>query len=237
MREILKKVIEETTEIVKSFNLTKVIFYWNIPHNGVYTKCLNEKDEEIVSLSDDLALGNINPNLFSNFFILVEEIKKEQKINKGTLTIYPSGEYKSLFIWDKAADLEKLVFKAENLFSLLYYEISACPAFKNAEEEPISWQEAIVTVLFKSGKVQPLNVEVKTATNEIIYYSEAIEEEFGESEYQSSRQYYEETYYLMNEGELKALYPRWNVATIHIKYGVRFDFEKHIILEWREENA
>ncbi len=236
MREILKRVIEETTEIVKFFNLTKVVFYWNMPHNGVYTKCLNEKDEEITSLSDDLALGNINPNLFSNFFILVEEMKKEKIINKGTFTVYPSGEYKSEFIWDEAVDLEKLVFKAENLFSLLYYEISACPAFKNAEEEPISWQEATVIILFKSGKVQPLNVEVKTATNEIILYSEAIEEEFGASEYQSSRQYYEETYYLMNEGELKALYQRWNVATIHIKYGVRFDFEKHVKFEWLPEN-
>ncbi len=163
--------------------------------------------------------------------------KEGRKTNKGTITIYPNGEYESSFIWDEAAYLEKLVFKAENLFSLLYYEISSCPAFYNTQEEQISWQEAIVTVLFKSGKVQPLNVEVKTAANEIIHYSEAIEEEFGESEYQSSRQYYEEMYHLMNEGKLKALYHRWNVATIHIKYGVRFDFEKHVILEWREDLA
>ena len=181
--------------------------------------------------------GRISHKKFTDFFSALRKLTDPTKTNKGTLTIYPNGEYESSFIWDNAAYLEKLVFKAENLFSLLYYEISACPAFKNAEEEPISWQEATVSVSFKSGKVQGLNVTVTTATDETIHYSEAIEEAFGASEYQSSRGYYEETYQLMNEGELKALYPRWNIATIHIKYGVSFDFEKHVILEWREENA
>ena len=236
MTELLKKMIETTNQLVKPFNIHKTVclvpYFYLGSGKAFNIKFFNEKNEEIRCNVDYHSSSFIVD--FTNFLNALTSV---EKVNSGTLTIYPSGEYESSFIWDNAAYLEKLVFKAENLFSLLYYEISACPAFKNAEEEPISWQEATVSVSFKSGKVQGLNVTVTTATDEIVHYSEVIEEKFGESEYQSSRGYYEETYQLMNEGELKALYPRWNIATIHIKYGVSFDFEKHVILEWREENA
>ncbi len=157
--------------------------------------------------------------------------------NIWEFTLYPNGEYESSFTWDEEAYLEEFKKDAKGFFNLIHQEIDSCDIFFDEEGSSISWEEIMVIISFKSGKVEPLSIEIKSGEN-VIYHSEPIGDEYGEYRYQVSKQRYEDIYHLTNEGELKEkLSPKWNVATIHIKNGVRFDFEKHVIFEWREENA
>ena len=156
------------------------------------------------------------------------------------LTIYPNGKYESSFIWDNEAYLEEFKKDAKGLFNLIHQEIDNCDIFFDEEGSSIAWEEIMVIISFKSGKVEPLSIEIKLGEN-VIYHTEPIGDEYGEYRYQVSKQRYEDIYHLTNEGELKEkLSPKWNVATIHIKNGAlryNFDFDRDVSFEWREENA
>ena len=252
MKEILNKVVEETTEIIKCFNLTKIIFYWNMPYNNsTYTKCFNQNGEELIPLSDDLALGNINPKLFSNFYAFTQEMNKKQKINKGTLTIYPSGEYESLFIWDEEAHLGYLGGKVEGWlkrsFELSIYRIQDLDMFGIVGD-----YEVKIIISFSNGVSNPVLFILEH--NPAMIYKMYLEQitffpDFGGYSKETFEAYAKERdinsdlvapdtnmYLMMNESELKGCYPRWNVASLIIKPSSRINFQD-IKFEWVEENT
>ena len=176
---------------------------------------------------------------YNNFY---SECQKDisTRWNIWEFVLYPSGEYESSFIWDNEAYLEEFKKDAKGFFNLIHQEIESCDAFFDADDSFIPWEDIIVIISFKSGKVEPLRIEIKSGEN-IIYHTEPIGDEYGEYRYQVSKQRYEDIYHLTNEGELKEkLSPKWNVATVHIKNGTlrhNFDFDRDVSFEWREENA
>ena len=164
--------------------------------------------------------------------------KEGRKTNKGTLTIYPSGEYESSFIWDNEAYLDELKKNTKNFFAFIHEEMQFCNVFmSNAEGFIIPWDSIITSIPFKSGKVQSLEIALKSEGN-LSYHSVPIDDYYGEDTYQMPKKLYEDIYYLTNEGELKEkLSPKWNIVTIHIQKDIRFDFDRDVKFEWREKNA
>ena len=160
--------------------------------------------------------------------------------NIWEFVLYPSGQYESSFIWDNEAYLEEFKKDAKGFFNLIHQEIDNCDIFFDEEGSSIAWEDIMVIISFKSGKVEPLSIEIKSGNN-VIHHSEPIGDEYGEYRYQVSKQRYEDIYHLTNEGELKEkLSPKWNVATIHIKNGAlryNFDFDKDVLFEWDESLA
>ena len=217
MTEILKKIVEETIEITKTFNLIKVVFYWNMPYNGVYTKCFDENNEEFISLSDDLALGNINPKLFSNFLIFIEESKKKQKTNKGTLTIYPNGEYESVFIWDESLEQERLLKSLRSHFTWLF--IHSVYKIEDVFLPEQEWGTAILTMEFKDGKIQPLQITI-LFEGKMLHFSCGIENIGLSEDYSLAHNIktYEDMYQLANQVDIKdKLFGSWTKVTITLK--------------------
>ena len=185
---------------------------------------------------DEQEAGRISHKRFTDFFSALLKIIDPAKTNKGTLTIYPSGEYENSFIWDNEAYLATL-FGADSLFSIIYEEIRMCNIFFNAEGFIIPWDSITTSIPFKSGKVQSLEIALKSECN-LSYHSVPIDNYYGEDTYQMPKKLYEDIYHLTNEGELKEkLSPKWNVATVHIQKDIRFDFDRDVKFEWREKNA
>ena len=215
MKEILKKVVDETAEMLKEFSLSKIIFYWNMPYNGVYTTAFNVKNEETRFFSDDLSLRDIKPVLISNFFTLTEEINKERKINKGTLTIYPNGEYENAFIWDEQAHLGYLVdYHVADFFRWSHEQIS--DKLVETLLPDVDWQKAEVTLSFKLGKVQPISIKAFVGDKTMDFVIEV--NDIALSYWEGQEKAFEEMYILSQREDIKPLFQgEWNKAIIYIQ--------------------
>ena len=165
----------------------------------------------------------------------IAEYMHIQKKNKYNLIIYPSGEYDSEFIWDEVAHLSYLEGGVYTLLSFVIEEftLKISQQFPNVD---ILWNETILTIPFVKGKIQPLQTKIKTK-DKIIEHSILIKDITYEETPELVAQF-EEMYQLTNEGELKgSLSEKWNTLVICWDLIERFDLEKHVSFEWREENA
>lgn len=89
----------------------------------------------------------------------ISEYMHSEKKNKYYLTIYPSGEYLSEFIWDEEAHLGNLIGGIERLVSFVAEELIR-KASEQFHSEIIFWHESILTVSFLEGKIQPLQTKI-----------------------------------------------------------------------------
>ena len=157
------------------------------------------------------------------------------KINKGTLTIYPNGEYESSFIWDEQAHLSNLVGGIQSFISFIIEELT----YKILQQFPnvgILWNESVLTVPFVKGKIQPLQTKIKTQEGSIEHSILVNNVTSDESPWLSEQ--FEDMYHMTNEGDLKGvLSGNWNVLTIRFDNITGFNFDRDVSFEWREENA
>ena len=191
---------------------------------------------------------NLPPNISisDDIKVLLNLMFKEGiKTNKGTLTIYPSGAYESEFIWDNEAYLKHLAQRAEIWLSLIFNE-----AYYRIQDRcdvlSIEWDFTTeVVVTFTNGISNP--VLFITENNPIMTFSLFLEQVFFymENDYVEEFEAYAkvrkvdsdfvmrdtEFYLMLNEGELKGRYPRWNVMRFTVNP------KSEPIFEWREENA
>ena len=178
----------------------------------------------------------------------------DTKYNIWEFTLYPSGEYKSNFIWENNAYLEKLAKSVRTWLSSIYQY--ACERIQdrcsqlsidipNEVEMNVSFNKLGVSqpVVFSTKDASQMNF--KLHLEQIYDYCERpYEEEFAE--YDAVRKHTEgdvisegmQNYQKTNEGELKGYYPRWNklIFNLNPKDQYSFSYEK-LKFEWVEENA
>ena len=155
--------------------------------------------------------------------------------NMGKITIYPSGEYESVFIWDEEADLDYLATRVRLLFDYIHEEMFfKIPNLLVGASS--SWEKAIITMPFKEGQIQPLNLEI-TCMGAIIHQTLLIQNVTYEESPNLIDQF-SNIYQLTNEGKLKGTFvEKWNIIVFHIYADADFDFGKDVKFEWREENV
>lgn len=178
--------------------------------------------------------GRISQKKFGYFWEIIRSLIDPTKINKGMLTIYPNGEYESSFIWDEQAHLDYLILGVDASFSFIHEEIQL--KIEDSLMPDTAWESIVITIPVKSGKVQPLQLEINLG-EEVSYHSLDIKNlTYDEKPYLAG--WFEDIYHLTNEGELKEkLSPKWNTAVISFNAIDGFDFKSQVKFEWREENA
>ena len=167
--------------------------------------------------------------------------KKGKKSNKGTLTIYPNGDYESSFIWDEVAYVDYLIRGIRALLSFVYNEMCYKISDTLLPDAVIHWNQVVMTIPFKEGQIQPISIEVKTQ-EEITHHSILIQNLTNEESPWLIGQF-ADFYQLTNEGELKGKLSekKWNTLVISFDTITGFNweqpFDKGVSFEWREENA
>ena len=177
----------------------------------------------------------IHQERFLYFWDTINLLIDRSKINKGTLTIYPNGEYESSFIWDEAAYLGNLRTNIDAMFAYIYHYTPI--ELENKGILVDVWDNINVTIPFKSGKIQLLNITIKEGEN--ISYHPTLIENFSADTSFYMIEVFETAYQQMNEGKLKnVISPKWNTAIVNIDItSSSFDFKRDVSFEWREENA
>ena len=207
----------------------------------------------IILKKNDQEIKRISQKRFGYFFDVLKNLIDPTKTNKGTLTIYPNGEYESSFIWDEVAHLGRLGQGVETWLSSVYQY--ACERIQdrcsqlsidipNEVEMSVSFDKLGVSqpAVFSTKDVPQMNF--KLHLEQIYgYYERPYEEEFAE--YDAIREPMEndpwdcQIYYQMtNEGELKGYYPRWNKLIFSLNPNDQYSFsDEKLKFEWVEENA
>ncbi len=205
------------------------------------------KDNLVLNLPPNLSISDEIKLLLSLMF------KEGKKTNKGTFTIYPSGEYESSFIWDEEAHLESLKQNVR-LWFIYHFEQASLRFVDKCDQSGIEWDfEANIIISFTAGKSNPVlfivpkhpEMNFKLHLDQLHHYIEGdYTSEFEDCSitrvtdtYQASLVVAnEETYNLINEGELKGYFPRWNRAIAILTPDKDISFED-IKFEWIEGNA
>ncbi len=169
---------------------------------------------------------NLNSLISNDIKQLLLAISKEQKINKGMLTIYPNGEYESSFIWDEQADKE---YRLTGLFGGLDY-LGNTFFVEHFFLNKLEWENMagnIVITIHISTSIQTTAViesgDIKT--KEVIEFPDYIEEGLKNIHYQT------------NEGDLKGMLSPWNTIILCISNSDSFDVNRDVKFEWREDLA
>ena len=147
----VKKYVEGILELLeKDNNWKKTIVIWQPLYNNSSLRFFDNKNEFYSPITKESNPNNIiiGDKMITEYFHNCQSAPN-LRWNKGTLTIYPNGEYESSFIWDEVADLENLALAVwqtidywgnEFLFNYLY------------EFYP-DWQKAVVKTYIKDNKV------------------------------------------------------------------------------------
>ena len=166
---------------------------------------------------------------------LLLEVSKTKKINKGTLTIYPGGEYESSFIWDNEAHLGYLVDGIYSLIGTVYEELNYKIRELLPAGTPIDWRYISIIIPFIKGKIQPLEIIIK---GEKIVILSLLIENITYEETPEFVQWFEDVYQLTNEGELKGqLSEKWNKLHLVWTKETGLDLSKDVLFEWVESLA
>ena len=179
------------------------------------------------------------------------------KWNFHSLTIYPSGEYESEFIWDNEAHLDYLKTNVNNWFIYVYEK--ACERIQDRCNDLSIDCPALVemTVVFDAlGISKPAlfysennpAMTFKLHLEQIYFYLEQPYESVF-AEYDMIRKQVDgdvitdnqKQYKTTNEGELKGIFPRWNKLTFTLEpdspYISYEEVREKLKFEWIEENA
>ena len=148
--------------------------------------------------------------------------------NRGTITIYPSGEYESAFIWDEQAVQDVLISAIKMSFTTLYtnaiYKINE--VFLPKKE----WQTATLVVEFVEGKIQPLQITIPFE-GETLNFSVGIEN-IERTKKDTNISDYERDYSLSNQENIRdKLYGSWTKVTMILHqniFGGKFNLENYI---------
>ncbi len=182
------------------------------------------------------------------------ELFDSNKTNRGTLTIYPSGEYESSFIWDNVAHLDYLETMSKTWFSS-FYEEAVYRVEDRVKKANIPWDfETEVVISFTDNLPNPvvfttsdrLKMTFKLYLNQVWEYTKktyaSIFKSYDVANLERDNAYNIEQYKMMQSEELRVRFPRWNRATLWIDNTLphtdssRFD-PKSIKLEWIDENG
>lgn len=148
--------------------------------------------------------------------------------NRGTVTIYPSGEYESNFVWDEQAVQDVLISAIKKSFAALYtnaiYKINE--VFLPKKE----WQTATLVVEFVEGKIQSLKISIPFE-GETLNFSVGIEN-IERTKKDTNISDYELDYALSNQENIKdKLYGSWTKVTMILHqniFGGKFNPENYI---------
>lgn len=196
--------------------------------------------------------SSLNTERFHKF---LAECQKDisTRWNIWEFTLYPSGEYESSFIWDEQAYLDSLMQNARLWFTY-YFEKAGLRLVDKLDQSGIEFDFEIgVTISFTNGKSNPVlfvflnhpEINFKLHLEQLPDYIEGNHKEAFEKrsltritdkDQASLVSENEQMYHLMNDGELKNMFKRWNKATAIINPDKDISFED-IQFEWVEENA
>lgn len=263
-----KEVVDISTKVINKYskNWNKCTVFTGYCHNnyGSFSLFYQDSESKQVSYWGELYSDIANNEMYSfEGYNYINEILKKYytscqndlnlRWNKGTLTIYPSGEYESSFIWDNEAYLGRLGQSVETWLSSVYQY--ACERIQdrcselsidipNEVEMSVSFDKLGVSqpAMFYTKDVPQINF--KLHSEQIYgYYERPYEEEF--TEYDTIREPIENDpwdcqihYQMTNEGELKGYYPRWNklIFSLNPNDQYSFSYEK-LKFEWIEDLA
>jgi len=214
-------IVNKVLNHYQDFDIAKVVIskytFDTITSFGFQT--LYFKDKALITLSANAEIGDEISELLKLRF------EKQQKSNRGTITVYPNGRYESEFVWDEQAHLDYLLLDTKTAFSFIYDEsyIKITDDLLTNQE----WEKALVTIQFKNGNILPLQIEVDTG-GEKKQFSVPIQN-LPPEEYPNLIKRFEDICYLANEGELKAHFaPGWNTVLVYLDRYESFDFGQHV---------
>lgn len=241
--DILKDIGEDKNWDTADYTMR---FYGNSGEGGL--TILKKNNQEVKRISQ---------NNFTYFWNAINLLIDRAKTNKGTLTIYPNGEYESSFIWDEVAYLGYLKTNANNWFIYVYEK--ACERIQDRCNDLSIDCPALVemTVVFDAlGISKPAlfysennpAMTFKLHLEQIYFYLEQPYESVF-AEYDMIRKQVDgdvitdnqKQYKTTNEGELKGVFPRWNKLTFTLEpdspYISYEEVREKLKFEWIEENA
>ena len=159
-----------------------------------------------------------NYSISSDIGILLNLMfKNGTKTNKCTFTIYPSGEYESAFIWDESLEQERLLKSIRSHFTWLF--IHSVYKIEDVFLPEQEWGTAILTMEFKDGKIQPLQITI-LFEGKMLHFSCGIENIGLSEDYSLAHNIktYEDMYQLANQVDIKdKLFGSWTKVTITLK--------------------
>lgn len=259
-----QEIVAITTKVINKYskNWNKCTVFTGYCHDNYNGFSLTYQDSESTEIGywGELYSNIANDEMYSfEGYNHINEILKKYYIfcqnepnlrwNKGIIIFYPDGHYESVFEWDEEAHIASLIQDTE-LWLASMYEQCVGMMFGKCQELDIPWDfETEVSIYFSKGISS--YVDFKSPQNDLFTFRMFLEQVHGyEGDYQTAYEVYapqrndnniwkkkgESMYYLMNEGELKGRYPRWNVA--HFTLGEKKPqwYEQGVItFEWHDE--
>ena len=208
----------------------------------------------IILKRDNQEVKRIRQKKSTYFWDAINLLIDRSIVNKGTLTIYPSGEYTSAFIWDNVAHLDYLETMSKTWFRS-FYEEAVYRVEDRVKKANIPWDfETEVVISFTDNLPNPvvfttsdrLKMTFKLYLNQVWEYTKktyaSIFKSYDVANLERDNAYNIEQYKMMQSEELRVRFPRWNRATLWIDNilphtdSSRFD-PKSIKLEWIDENG
>lgn len=254
-------------EYLSGYDWHKVTAVWNMSSNTGFYKIFDETDNEIRpqfyrdEKNREQPKKSIAPEEMRASDLMVKEYfqtcqhSESTRWNKGILTIYSSGECESDFIWDNEV---YLAYWEKNIKSWLSsnFEQVGYKIEDKCIQLGIKWDfDVTVVISFTTGKTNPVlfiapskpEMDFKLHLDQLWEYikgdyATAFEEWSKirvEDPYKANVVLEnEKMYHLMNYGELKDRFQRWNKATFVINKDIvvwnKLTFED-IKFEWIEE--
>lgn len=252
----VKIYVEGILELLeKDNNWKKTIAIWQLLYNNSSLRFFDNKNEFYSPITKESNPNNIviGDKIITEYFHYCQN-DPVLRWNKGTLAIYPNGEYESAFIWDNEAHLDYLETMSKTWFSS-FYEEAVYRVEDRVKKANIPWDfETEVVISFTDNLPNPvafttserLKMTFKLYLNQVWEYTKktyaSIFKSYDVANLERDNAYNIEQYKMMQSEELRVRFPRWNRATLWIDNtrpfpnSSRFD-PKSIKLEWIDENG
>jgi hypothetical protein len=184
-----------------------------------------DKDSNIINKETKL-----NSLISNDIKQLLSEILKEQKVNKGTLTIYHSGEYESDFVWDEQAHIDYLTRLNEAYLDSISEEFAH--QFRDLSQGKTFTKGIVITdIINNEVKMETFFYDNQTLVHQTPMLIDAI---WIETILQVQIN--------LQNSELGINIINWNRMIMDIPWSETdrkgiFDVKRDVKFEWREENA
>lgn len=155
-------------------------------------------------------------NGYSQFTDDIRESAKVNKWNKGDITVFRDGRFRTSFFLDESDKLQEEVRTAKSAVSGLYESLFERIAFEIKPE--INWKTAVATVIVLNGKIDEQS-HIILEDDPRIYPLNL--DKFWQLKFP---EFQEKT----NSDPLKKYFPAWNTLKYYLRYGDNFNEDKDI---------
>jgi hypothetical protein len=220
--ELEKVIISKTVSDYKNFDkvtITMRDIKFVIDYEGkqvpsyILQSIYYDKDNNIINKETKL-----NHLIYDDIKILISEISKKQKINFGTFTIYPNGQYESEFIWDEEADRQ---YRFTSVWQAIHY-LGHDFFHDYLQSDFPEWSFALVVICIGTSIQTTLSIDTRIEKKETAMdLPYEIQEGLQRMHHQT------------NEGDFKGMIEPWNTLELRIDKLKGFDFDQDVSFRLR----